>query len=86
MSARETPETQAAFEPFYKAPWRVGLKGLVKLLMHSRRLETERDELREALEPFVYTASSEVFTTLVVRSSQIKRARTLLMKVGKEGA
>lgn len=37
-----TPETDAAFADIYKPPYRVGLKGLAKLITLMRRMEVER--------------------------------------------
>lgn len=45
----DTPESDKAFKPFYKPPWRVGLRGLAELIMHARRLERQRDAYAETL-------------------------------------
>lgn len=45
-----TPETDAAFGPIYKPPYRVGLSGLAKLIMFVRDLERDRNHNRVCIE------------------------------------
>jgi hypothetical protein len=58
MSDRPTPETDAAFKNLYKPPYRVGFCGLAQLIWFVRRLERQRDEAREQLDPWMMLATS----------------------------